>query len=94
MAPVTGVTAARDLDAERDELIRRNKSMMQQLGLLPLVDSLKKQVVQQEGQANKRQRQTERPSAEESERRATRRSLRAQGKEPDLPALLQPMFGG
>ncbi len=67
---------------------------MQQLGLLPLVETLKEQAVQQQGQANKRQRQTERPSAEESERRVTRRSLRTQGKEPELPALLQPMFGG
>ncbi|GLC59989.1 hypothetical protein PLESTB_001561300 [Pleodorina starrii] len=83
-----------DLDQERKERMQRNQQILQEMGLMPVLNSLKSAAaaaVEANRPAPKRKQAHDTTAA--GEERVLRRSLRTRGQEPELPALLVPLFG-
>ncbi|EFJ50378.1 hypothetical protein VOLCADRAFT_88928 [Volvox carteri f. nagariensis] len=83
-----------DLDRERLERMQRNEKILQDLGLVPMLHSIKSTViaaaeVKKIAVSKKRKRDSNSTTGEE---RVLRRSLRTKGEEPELPPLLKPLF--
>ncbi|KAG2493932.1 hypothetical protein HYH03_007863 [Edaphochlamys debaryana] len=81
-----------DLDAEREECMRRNQQRLIELGLLPAVASLKQAVAGDKKKPVTRKPKADKENAGEGEQPALRRSLRAKGVEPELPVQLEVLF--
>ncbi|GFR48219.1 hypothetical protein Agub_g10079 [Astrephomene gubernaculifera] len=85
-----------DLDREREECMRRNQQRLMELGLLPALESLRacaaSNAEAKQAASKKRRLNEEENRTADGEERVLRRSLRTKGQDPDLPALLVPLF--
>ncbi|GIL85306.1 hypothetical protein Vretifemale_13905 [Volvox reticuliferus] len=85
-----------DLDEERAACMRRNQQKLQELGLAPLIQSMKSTAAMaaeaKKAAALKKRRIDGSCSKSMGQERVLRRSLRTRGQEPELPPLLAPFF--
>ncbi|PNH04662.1 hypothetical protein TSOC_009150 [Tetrabaena socialis] len=89
-----GMPIVNDLERERQAHMARNQQRLQELGLLPLLTSMRQEAGAPAAAkaAAKKRRAEEQENAGAGEERVLRRSLRGKGQEPELPPLLESVF--
>ncbi|GLI60474.1 hypothetical protein VaNZ11_002633 [Volvox africanus] len=85
-----------DLDEERAACMQRNQKILEELGLAPLIQSIKSRVATaaeaKKAAASKKRRIDDNGGEAMGQKRVLRQSLRTKGQEPELPPLLAPLF--